>query len=353
MIVVNTPGYGAHPFAPLLHAEWNGFTLTDLVFPTFLFVVGNALSFTVPAYLNKGRNFYFRKTVKRTVIIFFLGFLMYCFPFFIKDSGGWHLRSLSEARIMGVLQRIALCYFIASVIVAFLSDRLILIISLFLLGGYWASLYIWGNRIAPLSVHGNAVYLLDAFLFGDSHLYHGSAGVFDPEGILSTFPAVVNVIAGYCAGKFLRRKQVTYETISKLLIIGNVLVFVAICWNPFFPFNKKLWTSSFVCLTVGLDLLILSFLIYITDVAGYKQWSRFFIPFGKNPLFIYLLSELLWAVFWFIPFGQNSNLYKEVCTALFFYIPGAWGSLLFAVSYMLLCWVVAWWLNRQKICIKV
>ena len=241
-----------------------------------------------------------------------------------------------------------------SLIAGFLSDHLMMIICLFLLGGYWAALYIWGNAADPLSIQGNAGYRLDSFLFGDAHLYRGRAGIpFDPEGVLSTFPAVVNVVGGYWAGRFLRRKGINFEGIARLLMSGCVLVLAAVCWNAFLPVNKKLWTSSFVCLTIGLDLIILSFLVFFLDIKGYRQWSRFFTPFGKNPLFIYLLSELLITALWNIPCEQNSNFYKMIGTWLFSYVPGGWGSLLFAVSYMLLCWLIGWILDRRKIYIKV
>lgn len=343
MIIVNTPGYGGHPFAMLIHAQWNGFTPTDLVYPTFLFVVGNAMSFSTVKFSNVTNSIYLKKIFKRTIIIFLLGFFMYWFPFFKTDVAGQVVFiPFAETRIMGVLQRIALCYCISSLMVRFLSDRLIYALSVIFLLGYWLVLYCLGNTGSALDIHGNAVYKLDLFLFGERHLYRGRLGIFDPEGLLSTFPAVVNVIGGYYAGKVLRKNIINYETISKLLMTGIVLVLLAIIWNQYLPINKKLWTGSFVCITLGLDLICLSFLIYIIDIKGHKKWSSFFMPFGENPLFIYLLSEILVTIIYTIPAGHGSNCYKSIC-----------GSLLFSIAYMFVCWIPGWILHKRHIYIKV
>jgi predicted acyltransferase len=354
MIIVNTPGFGAHPFSILLHAQWNGFTPTDLVFPTFLFVVGNAMSFSTVKFSNVSNSIYLQKVFKRTAIIFLLGFLMYWFPFFKTNVAGQVvLIPFAETRIMGVLQRIALCYCITSLMVRFLSDRWINVLSVIFILGYWLVLYCLGDAGDWLGIHGNTVYKLDFFLFGEKHLYRGSLGIFDPEGLLSTFPAVVNVIGGYYAGRVLRKNKINYETIAKLLMTGIVLVLLAIIWNQCLPINKKLWTGSFVCITLGLDLIILSFLIYIIDMEEHKKWSSFFIPFGENPLFIYLLSEILVTTIYAIPAGVGSNCYKSICTCFFTQIPGSWGSMLFSITYMFVCWIPGWILHKRHIYIKV
>src|ERR1700754_4801482 len=204
MIIVNTPGSGTAAFWPLNHAAWNGFTPTDLVFPSFLFAVGNAMSFTMKRYQQMGNGAVLGKIFKRTVLIFLIGYLMYWFPFFRVDQGHWSLSPISNTRIMGVLQRIALCYCFASLMIHFLSTRTVYILSGLLLVGYWVILLVFGNHIDPLSMTGNAGSYLDSWLFGDAHLYHGEHIAFEPEGVLSTMTSIVNVIIGYYAGKFIQ-----------------------------------------------------------------------------------------------------------------------------------------------------
>ncbi|MDB5241590.1 MAG: rane protein, partial [Spirosoma sp.] len=193
MIIVNTPGSGATPFAPLLHADWHGFTPTDLVFPSFLFAVGNAMSFAMKKYSSIGTSAVLAKIAKRTALIFLLGYLMYWFPFFrLTKSGDVTSFPISETRIWGVLQRIAVCYGIASLLVYFFSFRTVILLSIVFLVGYWLILLGWGNTADPFSLAGNAGSQLDLFLFGESHLYHGEGVAFEPEGLLSTLPAIVN-----------------------------------------------------------------------------------------------------------------------------------------------------------------
>ena len=189
---------------------------------------------------------------------------------------------------------------------------------------------------------------------GNDHLYHGEGIPFDPEGWLSTLPAIINVVAGYFAGRFIQEKGKNYETLAKLMVVGALLIFIALWWNMIFPINKKLWTSSFVLLTSGIDLLLISSLVYVIEMRERKGgWTSFFLVFGKNPLFIYLLSELLVTVLFMIPVGRQS-FFGWINTVFYQVIaPGAIGSFLFAISYMLLCWCVGWWLNKRKIYIKV
>ncbi len=286
MIVVNTPGSGATPFAPLLHANWHGFTPTDLVFPSFLFAVGNAMSFAQKKFSSLGTTAVLAKVAKRTALIFLLGYLMYWFPFFrLGESGDVLPFPMSETRIWGVLQRIAVCYGIASLMVYFFSTRTVIGLSIAFLVGYWLMLLGWGNPADPLSLPGNAVLRLDRFLFGAAHLYGGDGIPFDPEGLLSTLSAIVNVIIGYYAGQFVQRVGKNYESTAKLLLVGVALIFAALCWDMVFPINKKLWTSSFVLLTTGLDLIILATLMYAIEIRNWNRanWTQFFVIPGKNP----------------------------------------------------------------------
>ena len=357
MIVVNTPGSGATPFTPLLHAQWHGFTPTDLVFPSFLFAVGNAMSFAMKKHSSVGTTAVLTKIGKRTALIFLLGYLMYWFPFFrLSEAGDVSGFPLSETRIWGVLQRIAVCYGLASLLVYFLSFRTVIWLSIVFLVGYWLILLGWGDPADPLSLAGNAVLKLDRFLIGDAHLYHGEGVAFDPEGLLSTLPAIVNVVIGYYAGQFVQHKGKNYESVAKLLLVGSALIFAALCWNMVFPINKKLWTSSFVLLTTGLDLAIMATLIYMIEIRQWNNanWTRFFVIPGKNPLFLYLLSELLVIALYMIPVASGGSLFSWINRSLYQKLaPGPIGSLLFALSFMLVCWSVGWLLDRRKIYVRV
>ncbi len=356
MIIVNTPGSGAHAFAPLDHAAWHGFTPTDLVFPSFLFAVGNAMSFGLSKMQALSDGAYMGRVIKRTFIIFLLGYLMYWFPFFTHEGGQWGLSPISNTRIFGVLQRIALCYFFASVLVRFLSKKAVVAVSVILLFGYWLLLLAFGDPSDPYGMLTNAGTYLDKYLLGDNHLYHGEGVAFDPEGILSTLPAIVNVVIGFYAGKFIQDKGKNYETIAKLCLTGALLICAALLWNMVFPINKKLWSSPFVLLTTGIDCILISALIYAVELRAWNKWNwtRFFTVFGKNPLFIYLLSELLVTTLYTITMKSGQSFYEWINMVFYQVIaPGAIGSLLFALSYMFLCWCVGLFLDRKNIYIRV
>lgn len=351
MIIVNSPGDWDIAYAPLLHAKWHGFTPTDLVFPSFLFAVGNAMAFAMHKYESQGSSVFWTKTLKRTAIIFLLGYLMYWFPF--VDFETWTLRPISETRILGVLQRIALCYFFASIILHYGSKKMAVIISAILLVGYWIVLYAYGDANDPYSLAGYAGNELDFLILGEKHLYHGEGVAFDPEGILSTLPSIVNVIAGYLVGDFIRKHGNSYETIAKLMLAGAVLILIALTWNMVFPINKKIWTSSFVLLTVGLDMFLLPLLIYVIEMLKRTKWTNFFVVFGRNPLFIYLLSEVLLMIFYMISVGNKS--FPQWLTKNFFgsIVDPYTASFLFAFFFMMSCWAVGYVLDRKKIYIKV
>jgi predicted acyltransferase len=216
MIIVNTPGNSATTFAPLLHAKWHGFTPTDLVFPSFLFAVGNATSFVMEKWGNMKQSDVLLKIFKRTAIIFLLGYLMYWFPFFKLDAENNIISfPISDTRIMGVLQRIALCYGIAALMIYYLKPKASVIIAVALLFIYWALLYLFGDAADPLSLQGNAGIKLDKWLMGEKHLYHGEGVAFDPEGWLSTLPSIANLIAGFMVGKWIQQKGNSYEGLTK------------------------------------------------------------------------------------------------------------------------------------------
>jgi len=353
MIVVNSPGAGAEAFTQLNHAAWHGFTLADLVFPSFLFAVGNSLSFSERKYLNHPFRNVFLRILQRSFIIFLLGFLMYWFPFFRIDVATGEISTfpIGETRIMGVLQRIALCYLLAAVLVYWVrSSKWLIVLSGVLLIGYWLVLLAFGDS-DPYSVDGNAVLSLDLWVFGASHMYVDGGVLFEPEGLLSTFPALVNTLAGYLVGKWIQKRDPA--AMQRLLWWGVACIAAALLWNAAFPINKKLWTSTFVLLTVGLDMIILVTLVYFT--RGEQQpisWGRFFIIFGKNPLIVYYFSELVLIAMFRFP-CRGVSLYEYIGAYGFQrLIPGSGGSLLFALCYMMLCWGFAWYLDQKKIYIK-
>jgi predicted acyltransferase len=348
MIIVNTPGNGDTTYAPLLHAHWNGFTPTDLVFPSFMFAVGNAMSFAMKKWEGLPDSRVVFKILKRTFIIFLLGYLMYWFPF-VQWNANHELviKPVNHTRVMGVLQRIALAYGIAAIMTRFLRLSTVIRLSVVFLFLYWLILLVFGAGDDPYNMLMNAGSRIDRWILGENHLYHGEGVAFDPEGILSTLPSIANVTFGYAAGKWIQKKGNAYEGLSKLLLAGAALIVVALIWNLTFPINKKLWTGSFVLLTVGIDCILISSLIYVIDFLQIKRWTYFFEVFGKNPLFIYLLSELGVTLLWFF------NVYSWLYQTIFQPVGNYFGSFLFAVSVMLACWLIGYVLDKRKIYVRV
>lgn len=354
MIIVNSPGKGAQIYSYLIHAKWLGFTLADLVFPSFLFAVGNAMSFSMEKLKHAGDKVFWRKVIKRTVLIFLIGYLLYWFPFFKQShEGSWIFKPISETRIMGVLQRIALCYFFAAVFIRFFSQRTSIIAGAALLLLYWLVLYLFGDK-EPLSMSGNAIVKLDILLFGEGHVYKKDVMPFDPEGLLSTLPAIVNVLAGYWVGIFIRQNGKSLEGLVRLMITGVVITTLALAWDLVFPISKKLWTSSFALYTIGIDILVLAVLIYWIERKQWKFSVDFFNVFGKNPLFIYLFSELAYILLVFIKLPSGQSVFEWISIVMFQTIlPGSAGSFAMAVAFMLFCWFVGWWLDKRKIYIRI
>ncbi len=355
MIIVNTPGSWISSWAPLKHAVWHGFTPTDLVFPTFMFVVGNALSFVEKKWKHLSEGQVFRIILKRTLIIFLLGYLMYWFPFVHWNAAReLEFNPISHTRIMGVLQRIALGYFFAALMIRYLKAATAYRFAVILLLTYWLILLLFGDNADPFNIVTNAGNRLDLWLLGENHLYHGEGVAFDPEGILSTLPSIANVIFGYAAGKWIAERGKTWEGLTKLLLAGFALIAVALFWHLVFPINKKLWTGSFVLLTVGIDCVLLAALSYVTDFLGRTKWTYFFEVFGKNPLFIYLLSELGATLLWFFPVGEKRvPLYSWLYENIFRHAGDYLGSFLFALCFTLVCWFVGRILDKKKIYVRV
>jgi predicted acyltransferase len=248
---------------------------------------------------------------------------------------------------MGVLQRIALCYGVASLLIYYLKPKGAIIVSILLLIAYQAILFWFGEPGNELTMTGNAVTKLDLWLLGPAHMNHGEVVPFEPEGIVSTLPAITNVVAGYLAGWYVQTKGRSRKMLVWLIGMGCVLIALGLIWNVFLPINKNLWTSSFVLYSTGLDCLLLSAIIFIIDFLNITRWTYFFEVFGKNALFIYLLSEVVAIML------RATHLYGWIFDHIFKF-PGLYaGSLLFAIWFMLMCWLAGWLLDKQKIYIKV
>lgn len=313
------------------------------------------MSFVMKKWVNLSQGQIIGKIFKRTIIIFLLGYLMYWFPF-VHWTPQHELVSnpFATTRVMGVLQRIALGYCFASLMIYYLKPRTVFILSILFLVIYWLILLVFAGGTDPYNMLTNAGTRFDMWLLGPNHLYHGEGVAFDPEGVLSTLPAIANVTFGYMAGKWIQEKGKDYEGLTKLLLAGALSVAIALCWSWFFPVNKKLWTGPFVLLTVGVDCILISALIYITDFLQKRKWGSFFEVFGKNPLFIYLLSEVGATLLYFFTVGpKHQSLYSWIFQNIYSHAGMYFGSFLFAVSVMLVCWLVGYILDKRKIYVRV
>ena len=356
MILVNTPGSWEYVYPPLRHAPWNGCTPTDLVFPFFLFAVGNALSFSISKYQSLGNGKVMQKIFTRTLLIFAIGLFLNWFPFVRWEEGELVFRHFENLRIFGVLQRIALAFFGGALIVHFFRPIQAFVAAIFLLIAYWIILLAFGD----LTLEGNAVLKLDRWLVGEDHLYKGYFSTvlnqniaFDPEGLLSTIPSIASVIFGYLVGKYIREKGNSFEMISHLFVAGLISIFVALCWDMVFPINKPIWSSSYVFYTTGLAMSILAIIIFLVDLKGIQRWTKPFVLFGKNPLLIYALSGIIVRIYGLILIG-DTNAYGALYQYVFQPLAGNFvGSLLFAIAHVLLFLAVGWFLERKKIYVRV
>ena len=349
MILVNTPGSWGFIYAPLKHAAWHGCTPTDLVFPFFLFIVGMSVYFSFKKYdtnLSKAAS---SKIIKRTLIIFLIGLTLNLYPYF----------NFSGVRIMGVLQRIALAYGAGAILcLTFKRHKLLIVLAVILLG-YWALLY-FGAASDPYSLEENVVRQFDLFLFGEQHIYKGFGIPFDPEGVLSSIPAIGTVIIGYLIGQVIDLEHSIQFKMKKLLIYGILMVILGGVWALAFPINKPLWTSSYVLYTAGWGTLFLAFLIFIIDYKKYSAWSKPFVHFGSNPLFIFVFSGIYAKTISYlikIPVAGSEtpiSLYNYLFTKVFAPTFGNMnGSLLFALSHIIVFWFICYVLYRNKIFIKI
>ncbi|MFP4547913.1 MAG: acyltransferase family protein [Fidelibacterota bacterium] len=352
MIMVNNPGNWGHIYSPLRHAKWFGCTPTDLVFPFFLFIVGTAMWYAFKKFDHQLNKAAAQKIIKRTLIIFFLGLLLNLLR--PVDSFG---ELFGKVRIMGVLQRIAICYGVASFMVLTMKPKKLVWASGILLVGYWLLMGLFGD----FTLEGNLAAKVDTVLLGSNHIYHGFGVPFDPEGLFSTIPAIVTVILGYFAGAWVTNASAPKEAVKKLILKGVLFVLGGLLWGLFLPIGKPIWTSSYVIYTGGLAMLTLGIAILFIDVLDYKKWAKPFVEFGANPLFIFVLSNfvvkiMVYIIRWEGADGKTNNLRDWLYQNFFVPLSGGSkidGSLLFALTLIMVYWYLVHILYKKKIFIKI
>ncbi len=347
MILVNSPG-NETAYAQLEHAEWNGCTFTDLVFPFFLFAVGMSLVFSFTPRLEKGESSValLKKILIRSAILFGLGLLLNGFPKY----------NLETLRIPGVLQRIAVCYLVASLL--FLKTRISTQVSIActLLVGYWlamTSIPVPGYGVGDLGVEGNLAAYMDRLLLA-GHTYKP---VYDPEGILSTLPAIATTLLGNLAGVWLLSNRRGAEKVRGMVIAGLLSAVLGALWSQVFPLNKALWTSSYVLWTGGLALIVMALCYQWIELRNWRNWGKPFEIFGANAIAVYILHILFLKIQNRIVMprldGTPGNLRLYLSEHLFGWTSLQNASLFYALGYTLLWFVVLALLYRRKMVIKV
>jgi predicted acyltransferase len=348
MIIVSTPGSKDFIYPLLRQSVWDGSAPADLVFPSFLFIVGVSMWFSLKKYGHEPGWSSVFKILSRTIIIFGIGLILNIFPYFGRDY--------STLRIMGVLQRIALAYFFAAFISILIRKERLWIIIAGLLLLYWGVMALFGGP-EPFSLQANFALKFDKIILGEKHMYNGYGIPFDPEGLFSTIPAIGTMLTGFLIGDLVGSNPASWKNFLKLLLFGAAGIGLGLLWNLFFPINEPLWTSSFVLFTSGIAIFILSVFYLFSDVFKLEKPFYPFTVFGMNSLFIYFI-----AVIWIkaigilkIPIGGNplslyDFFYKKVCVPI---AGDLNGSLMFAIIQMLLMWLIAFVLFRKKIFIKV
>lgn len=358
MIVVNMSLNETLSFAPLLHSAWDGFTPTDAVFPTFLFVVGASLAFTTERYAREGAGAYARRIGMRSLRIFLCGVVVSNFPFFTILHDHIVVQPIETIRIMGVLQRIALAYLIAAGLLYRLSWRGVVVYSAITLIVAELIAHFGGDH----SLTGNAAARIDYALLGTRHLYQLEGAPFDPEGLLGTIPATVNLLAGYLATRFLRHRAalgasrghggIATRDLLAMAGVGLALVLGALALQGGIPINKKLWSTSYTLLTIGIDVVLLAAMVQIVDRWAVRAGTGYFEVFGKNALVVYMVAELAMNLGWTLHVGATPLL-RWVYDAGFAWIGGKTASLVYALVFAQACWVLAWALDQRRIYIRL
>jgi predicted acyltransferase len=352
MILVNNAGDEPSSYWPLKHAEWNGCTPADLIFPFFLFIVGVSMAFSFAARFARGqsRGRLFRHAVWRVLILFGLGLFLNGFP---------NHYSISSWQVSGVLQRIAICSVFTAIFALWLERKGWVIATVTCLAGYWILMrYVsvpgFGvptHNIPLLDPDRNLAAWLDRTLL-TGHLYAGSS---DPEGILSTIPAIATCLLGLLTGDWLRGVRAARTKVAGMVLFGLAGIGAGELWNLWFPINKNLWTSSFVLLSAGCASLALAACYWILDIRNRRgRWTTFFLVFGMNAIAAYVFAQVLSNSLARL-FTASGNTWQDTLYATFFepFASPANASLLYSLGYVLACWAAMWLLYRKRIFLKI
>jgi len=376
MLLVNDPGTWSAIFPPLEHAEWNGWTPTDLIFPFFLFIVGITTHLSLSARRARGDDdrALVKQILRRGIIIYLLGFAMAMFPFYqwgiiqsLPAATPWDriVYRVEHVRLLGVLPRIAIVYVCAALLTLKTSLKQQIIIIASLLYGYWLAMTLipvpGEHEIGALLLHTHdrtlAAYF-DRLILGTNHTWTGSV-TFDPEGPMSTIPAIATSMLGVIAGTWIARKEKSLpDRISGLFAAGSLAMVIGLIWNWSFPINKNLWTSSYVMFTAGMAAVTLATIMWIVDHYQVKWWTKPFVVYGVNPIVAFVgsgvMARLIYTL-WHVTYqGKSVALQDAIYQSVFLsWLPARVASLAFAIAYVLLWYGILLVLYRRKIILKV
>lgn len=362
MILVNNPGTWGAIYPPLKHAPWHGWTPTDLVFPFFLFIVGVAIALAYGRALEKGAGTseMVRKAAVRALWLFGLGLMMAYYPFFSTDP--LRVRSVEMLRIPGVLQRIAVCYFAASLLYLYARPRARWLWLWGLLVVYWlamALIPVPGVGAGHLDVPRDTLAaFVDRAVLGANHLWAGAGREWDPEGVLSTLPAIASTLFGVWAGGVFASERADETKALHLLLAGFALLVLGYVWNGVFPINKGLWTSSYAVFTGGMAMCFLAVFYWTMDLKGYRKWGQPFVEYGVNAITVFVMSGIVAKTLGAIkvagadgsPTSLQSWIYQTVFAPLG---PPEFSSLLYALTWITLWFLVLHVMYKRGVVIKV
>ncbi|MDX3775040.1 heparan-alpha-glucosaminide N-acetyltransferase domain-containing protein [Chromatiaceae bacterium AAb-1] len=363
MILVNNPGSWQHVYGPLLHAEWHGWTVTDLIFPFFIFIVGMSLQLSMQRQQFLPRRQVMRAAAVRALKLFALGLFLALFYYNFRDPAfSWLEQRLGNIRWLGVLQRIGIVYLCSVLIVLYCGTRgrifwLVAVCAVYLLG-MWYMPYrdSFGNQFAGLLEFGNHFSAwLDQAVLGAQHVYYRKATpfAFDPEGLFTTLPAIASCLSGVLVAQYLQSEQTQVQKIRMLLLCGLIAVLAAEFWHGVLPINKSLWTPSFVLLSSGYACIALAACIWLCDVKGYRLWSAPFVVFGANAILFFMFAGVAARILMMIPVAEGSLhswLYNSVFQPAFGNLNG---SLAFALCFLLISYVLMHWCYKKGYIFKV
>lgn len=364
MVLVNNPGSWSYVYSPMLHAQWHGWTVTDLIFPFFVFIIGVSIHIVTSRLSQQPQQRwqFIKQAGVRSLKLFGLGLFLALFYYNVQDANySWWQQQVESIRVMGVLQRLGLVFFITVLIVLFFANRGRWIWMGGILLGYWAMLMLvpYGDNFefqGELTFGNNLVAWVDHSVFAAKNLYYSQAipFAFDPEGLLSTIPAVAGCLAGVFCGQLLTDKQQTLlKKCQTMFVVGLVLLLTGELWGLLFPINKALWTSSYVLMSTGWALVVLASLVWLLDIKKWSSWSAPFVVFGTNAILFYMLTAVIARILLMIPVGDfnlHHWLYNDVFQPLF----GNYnGSLMFAISFMCISYLMMYWFYKRNIFWKV